>query len=70
MKVKISIDTVIDLEDAFSNDVAFEIYGPKQEDISDDLKLEYIINRFCEDIDYLVKYNEVRDAISVEYIGD
>jgi hypothetical protein len=70
MKVKVAIEQIIDIEDAFNNDIAFEIYGPKQEDLSDDIKVDYLINRFCEDIDYLVKYDEVRSAISVEYIED
>ena len=68
MKVKISIEQTIDIDDAMSNDIGFELYGPP--DMSNEDKVDYLINRFCEDIDTLVKYDEVRDQIQVEYIED
>lgn len=68
MKVRISIEQTVDIEDAMSNDIEFEMYGP--ENMSNDDKVDYLINRFCEDIDNLVKYDEVRAQILVEYIED
>jgi len=68
MKVRISIEQTVDIEDAMSNDIGFELYGPP--DMSNDDKVDYLINRFCEDIDNLVKYDEVRAQILVEYIED
>jgi hypothetical protein len=68
MKVKISIEQTVDIDDAMSNDIGFELYGPP--DMSNEDKVDYLINRFCEDIDTLVKYDEVRDQIQVEYIED
>jgi hypothetical protein len=68
MKVKLSIEQEIDLDDAFSNDLGFEIYGPDK--MSTDDTVEYLVNRFVEDIDYLVKYNEVKSAVAVEYIEE
>jgi hypothetical protein len=68
MKVRISIEQTIDIDDAMSNDIGFEMYGP--ENMSNDDKVDYLINRFCEDIDNLVKYDEVRAQILVEYIED
>jgi len=51
-----------------SNDIGFELYGP--EDMSDNDKVDYLVTRFAEDIDTMVKYDEVRDQILVEYIED
>jgi hypothetical protein len=68
MKVKISIEQTVDIDEAMSNDIGFELYGPP--DMSTEDKVDYLINRFCEDIDTLVKYDEVRDQIQVEYIED
>jgi hypothetical protein len=68
MKVRISLEQTIDLEDAMSNDIGFELYGPP--DMSNDDKVDYLVARFAEDIDTLVKYDEVRDQILVEYIED
>ena len=68
MKVRISIEQIVDIDDAMSNDIGFELYGPP--DMSNDDKVDYLINRFCEDIDNLVKYDEVRAQILVEYIED
>ena len=68
MKVRISIEQTVDIDDAMSNDIGFEMYGPP--DMSTEDKVDYLIARFAEDIDTLVKYDEVRDQILVEYIED
>ena len=68
MKVKISIEQTVDIDDAMSNDIGFEMYGPPNMSTED--KVDYLIARFAEDIDTLVKYDEVRDQILVEYIED
>jgi len=68
LKVKIAIEQIVDIDEAMSNDIGFELYCPP--DMSDDDKVDYLINRFCEDIDNLVKYDEVRSQILVEYIED
>ena len=68
MKVRISIEQTVDIDDAMSNDIGFELYGPP--DMSNEDKVDYLVNRFCEDIDNLVKYDEVRAQILVEYIED
>lgn len=68
MKVRISLEQTVDIDMAMSNDIGFEMYGPP--DMSTEDKVEYLINRFVEDIDTMVKYDEVLDNISVEYIED
>jgi hypothetical protein len=68
MKVRIAIEQIIDIEDAMSNDIGFEMYGPP--DMSNDDKVDYLVTRFIEDIDNLVKYNEVSSQVLVEYIED
>ncbi len=68
MKVRIAIEQVIDMEDAMSDDIGFEVYGPT--DMSNEDKVDYLVARFIEDIDYLVKYNEVSNQVLVEYIED
>jgi hypothetical protein len=68
MKVRIAIEQIIDMDDAMSNDIGFEMYGPP--DMSTEDKVDYLIARFAEDIDTLVKYDEVRDQILVEYIEE
>ncbi len=68
MKVRISLEQTIDINDAMSNDIGFEMYGPDKMSIDD--TVEYLVNRFIEDIDYLVKYNEVKSAVAVEYIEE
>jgi hypothetical protein len=68
MKVKISLEQTIDIEDAMSNDIGFEMYGPT--DMSTEDKVDYLIARFVEDIDTMVKYDEVLGNISIEYIED
>ena len=66
MKVRICLEQIVDVDEAMSNDIEFELYGP--ENMSDEDKVVYLINRFAEDIDYLVKYDEVMDNIRVEYL--
>jgi hypothetical protein len=68
MKVRIAIEQIIDIDDAMSNDIGFEMYGPP--DMSTEDKVDYLVARFAEDIDTLVKYDEVRDQILIEYIED
>jgi hypothetical protein len=68
MKVKIAIEQIVDIDEAMSNDIGFEMYGPKN--MSNEDKVDYLIARFCEDIDTLVKYDEVIHQVSVEYIED
>jgi hypothetical protein len=68
MKVRISLEQTIDIDDAMSNDIGFELYGPP--DMSTEDKVDYLIARFVEDIDTLVKYDEVIHQVSVEYIED
>lgn len=68
MKVRIAIEQTVDIDEAMSNDIGFELYGPP--DMSNEDKVDYLVARFCEDIDTLVKYDEVRDQIQVEYIED
>jgi hypothetical protein len=68
MKVRISLEQTVDIDQAMSNDIGFELYGPH--DMSNEDKVVYLINRFAEDIDLMVKYDEVLDNVSVEYIED
>jgi hypothetical protein len=68
MKVKIAIEQIVDIDEAMSNDIGFELYGPP--DMSTEDKVDYLITRFVEDIDTLVKYDEVIHQVSVEYIED
>jgi hypothetical protein len=68
MKVRISLEQTVDIDDILSNDIGFEEYGPK--DMSTEDKVDYLMARFAEDIDTMVKYDEVLGNISVEYIED
>lgn len=68
MKVRIAIEQVVDIDEAMSNDIGFEMYGP--ENMSTEDKVDYLITRFVEDIDTLVKHDEVIHQVSVEYIED
>jgi hypothetical protein len=68
MKVRISLEQTVDIDQAMSNDIGFELFGPT--DMSNEDKVVYLINRFAEDIDLMVKYDEVLDNVSVEYIED
>lgn len=70
MLVRLTISEEWDLND----DMFFSDDDPFFEDNKDlydtDTRVELMLNRFCEDIDSLVKYNEVRNAITVEYIEE
>ena len=70
MLVRVSITEEWDLNDDmfFSDDDPF--FEENKESYDMDTRVDLMINRFCEDIDNLVKYNEVRNAISVEYIEE
>lgn len=57
MKIKITIDREYDTSDDTYEDLA-----------GIDLE-KYFLNLFAEDIDNLVKYNEVREAARVEVIS-
>ena len=57
MKIKITIDREFDSSDDTYEDLA-----------GIDLE-KYFLNLFAEDIDNLVKYNEVREAARVEVIS-
>ena len=63
MKVKISIDGEWDLNDP-------DIFDEEAIETSTDTKVDYLIERFLEDIDSAVRYNELRESIRVEYIED
>ena len=70
MKVKISIEQEFDLD----SDLEFMDDDPYFEENKDsydlDTRIDLLVNRFCEDIDYAVKYDEVRDSVRVEYIEE
>ena len=70
MKVRIAIQQEFDLSD----DMPFVDDDPFFEENKDsydlDTKIDLLINRFCEDIDYAVKYDEVRESVRVEYIEE
>ena len=68
MKVRIAIQQIVDVDEILSNDIGFEMYGPK--DMSNDDKVDYLVARFAEDIDTLVKHDEVKEQILVEYIEE
>ena len=68
MKVRIAIEQVVDVDEALSNDIEFEFFGDPS--MSNANKVAYLMDRFAEDIDTLVKYDEVMDNISVEYLED
>jgi hypothetical protein len=68
VKVRIAIEQTVDIDQAMSNDIGFELYGPP--DMSNDDKVDYLVARFAEDIDSLVKYDEVSSNILVEYLED
>jgi len=69
MKVRISLEQTVDIDEAMRfHDVGFDEYAPADMSIED--KVDFLINRFAEDIDRLVKYDEVVGNISVEYIKE
>jgi len=70
MKVRIAIEQEYDID----NDLLFIDDDPFFEENKDSYttieRVDLLLNRFIEDIDYLVKYNEVDQAVIVEYIED
>ena len=62
MKLKISISREFDTDEWKDEDSLW----PK--DIDEDTEVEYALNCFAEDIDYLVKYDEVRQAARIEIV--
>ena len=70
MLVKLSITEEWDLNDdlLFLDDDPF--FDENKDSYDNDTRLELMINRFCENIDNLVKYDRVSDAIQVEYIEE
>ena len=70
LKIRIAIEQEYDINDdlLFLDDDPF--FEENREQYTDEQRVELLVNRFLEDIDYLVKYNEVDQAIAVEYIED
>ena len=70
MLVRLTISEEFDLSDDlfFSDDDPF--FEENKESYDMDTRLDLMINRFCEDIDNLVRYDRVSDAITVEYIEE
>ena len=70
MKVRIAIEQEYDINDdlLFLDDDPF--FEENKDAYDNDTRVELMINRFCESIDELVKYDRVADAIEVEYIED
>ena len=63
MKLKISISREFDTDEWKDEDSLW----PK--DLDEETEIEYAINCFAEDIDYMVKYNEVRESARVEILS-
>ena len=70
MLVRLTISEEFDLNDdlLFLDDDPF--FEENKDSYDNDTRVELMINRFCESIDDLVKYDRVSDAIQVEYIED
>jgi hypothetical protein len=68
MKVRIAIEQIIDIEDAMSNDMYFDLYGPT--DMSNEDKVDYLVARFVEDLNTLAINDEISNQVLVEYIED
>ena len=68
MLVRLTISEEFDLNDDwfFQDDDPF--FEENKDAYDNDTRVELMINRFCESIDELVKYDRVADAIEVEYI--
>ena len=62
MKIKVSISREFDTDNWKDEDSLW----PK--DLDEDFEIQYAVNCFAEDIDYLVKYNEVSEAARVEIL--
>ena len=70
MLVRLTISEEFDLNDDwfFQDDDPF--FEENKDAYDNDTRVELMINRFCESIDELVKYDRVSDAITVEYIEE
>lgn len=70
MLVRLTISEEFDLNDdlLFLDDDPF--FEENKDSYDNDTRVELMINRFCESIDELVKYDRVSDAITVEYIEE
>lgn len=70
MKVRIAIEQEYDINDdlLFLDDDPF--FEENRDSYTDEERVTLLLNRFLEDIDYLVKYDEVDQAVTVEYIED
>ena len=62
MKFKVSITREFDT-DVWKDEDSFY-----PADLDPDTEISYGVNLFAEDIDYLVKYDEVREAAQVEIV--
>jgi hypothetical protein len=60
MKIKVYISREFDTDEWKNEDSLYP------SDLDQDTEIQYAINMFAEDIDYLVKYNEVAEAARVE----
>ena len=60
MKVRISISDEFDLD----------LLDEESQKADIDTQIDYVINQFCEYLDSLVRYDEVRKDIEVEYIEE
>ena len=70
MLVRLTISEEFDLNDdlLFLDDDPF--FEENKDSYDNDTRVELMINRFCESIDELVKYDRVVDAVEVEYIEE
>ena len=64
MKIKVFISREFDTDEWREEDSLFPGLG----ELDPDTEIQYAINMFAEDIDYLVKYNEVAEAARVEIL--
>lgn len=70
MKIRIAIEQEYDLNDdsIFYNDDPF--FDENADSYTPENRADILLARFLEDIDYLVKYDEVDQAVTIEYIED
>ena len=68
MRIRISVEQTMDVEDTLSEDMEYEMYAP--DDVSDETKVDYLVTRFIADIETLVRYDELSSNILVEYLED
>ena len=62
MKIKVFISREFDTEEWKDEDSLYP------SDLDPETEIQYAVNMFAEDIDYLVKYNEVHEAARVEIL--